>query len=875
MRRTLTALILFSATLFILQSVPFNEIVVRSETSVQEGTCAEWAQTTLADFEQGELDCTALSALDDGEVILAQGEDGGYCPRGTFTSAVHQSSVLFNVVGSAWVVDKPVGTTFQLEVRAGPDRKTWTDWKEILPDEDGPETEQLTHGNLVEVPPSRYLQYRLVLGTFESGVSPLVHEFVFALMNTREGPTVEEARAMILPQEATSGVPQPRIISRRGWGANEAWATREPIYRQPTAFVIHHTVTPNDPEDPAYIVRAIYQYHAISRGWGDVGYNFLIDRQGNIYEGRKGGDGVVGIHAGDYNYGSIGIALLGDYRSARMTPAMKEALISLMAWEADRFNIHPLESSHFVHREFPHVVGHRDLWPTICPGDKVYKVLPELRKLTWQRLLAHKPRVEIVSPAAGEAVSGVTEVRVSSPSPTTSRTQLFLDGTLRKEGASSLRWTWNTRQFSEGKHRIEAVVTSIQGRTSRVAHEVIVDNTPPTGSVEIDEGASYTSQLTVTLSLQAEDDRSEIGGMQFTQDEASEFSEAEEFAPTKEWVLSSEDGEKTVGVRFLDTAGNASPTYTGAIILDTEPPADWHLVDADESGRVVVDVSDHGSRLDPSSAARSVSPDGGVTWAAWQPVSCDVGNGEDRLITCRLSAETSGGNVRFKIADRAGNEGQSPAYGESASPTPGTTPGASPSPTTPPTATVTPDFPSSDLPDLVAEEMTVAPETALYPGSAAVTVTISNQAGVDVENGFWVELFVDPPTVPRVNSIAVADGIGAFWYVPSLGAHELLILSLGDVDERYSNFGGSFSAGRHELYAYVDAYSPEGEAGLVSEFDEANNLLGPLIVEIGDGSGGDGAEPATQDAAQVLRVFLERLEELLALLREAVQSQRG
>jgi hypothetical protein len=176
---------------------------------------------------------------------------------------------------------------------------------------------------------------------------------------------------------------------------------------------------------------------------------------------------------------------------------------------------------------------------------------------------------------------------------------------------------------------------------------------------------------------------------------------------------------------------------------------------------------------------------------------------------------------------------------------------------------------------LVAEEMTVAPETALYPGSAAVTVTISNQAGVDVENGFWVELFVDPPTVPRVNSIAVADGIGAFWYVPSLGAHELLILSLGDVDERYSNFGGSFSAGRHELYAYVDAYSPEGEAGLVSEFDEANNLLGPLIVEIGDGSGGDGAEPATQDAAQVLRVFLERLEELLALLREAVQSQRG
>ncbi|NIN68182.1 MAG: hypothetical protein GTO63_26430 [Anaerolineae bacterium] len=876
MRRTLTALILLSATLFILQGVPFKEMLVRSETSVQEGTYAEWTQTTLADFELGERDCTALSVLDDGEVSLSQEEGAEFCPRGSFTSAVHESSVVFNMVGAAWAADRPPGTTFHLEVRASRDRRAWTDWTEVPPDEDGLEMEELTHGNLIEVSPSRYLQYRLILGTFDASMSPLVRELVFALMNTRDGPGVEEARAMILPQEATSGVPQPRIISRRGWGANEAWATRKPIYRQPTTFVIHHTVTPNNPEDPAYIVRAIYQYHAISRGWGDIGYNFLIDRQGNVYEGRKGGDGVVGIHARDYSYGSIGIALLGDYRYAKMTPAMKEALISLMAWEADRFNIHPLESSYFIQRKFPHLVAHRDLWPTICPGDNVYKVLPELRQQTWQRLLAHKPRVEIASPEAGEAVSGVTEVRLSSPSPTTSRIQLYLDGTVQKESTASLTWTWNTRQFIEGQHRIEAVATSIQGRTSRVVREVIVDNTLPTGSVEIDEGASYTSQLTVTLSLEAEDDRSDIAGMKFTHDGASQFSEVEEFASTKEWVLSSGDGEKTIGVRFLDQAGNTSATYTDTIGLDTVTPGDWDSVDMDESGGVVVEVFDHGSGLDPSSAVFSVSSDGGLTWGAWQPVSCDAPEGEDPLVTyCRLSAGMAGADVRFRIADRAGNEGLSPAYGESARPTPGTTPGASPLPTASPTLTVTPDLPSSDLPDLVVDGITVTPEAGLDAGSVGITVTIGNRARVEIATGFWVELFVDPPTVPTINSIAVADGVGAFWYVPSLGAQESLSLSLEDVDGRYTNFGGSLPTGRHELYAYADAYNPEGEAGLVSEVDEANNLVGPVIVQIGDGSDADGSEPVTQGAAQALRIFLDRLEGLLAVLRRYVGSERG
>jgi len=871
MRRTLTALILFSATLFILQVLPEGRVAVVRGTADDGRTMEQWVQSTVDDFEAGDLQCLLSRATGDGEIALAEEQDGSYCAKGVLTSEAHKMSVLFNVLGSAWMVEKPMGTSFHLEVRVSGDGHTWSEWLPINADEDGPGSEPLVHGNLLEVPRSRYLQYRLTLGTFDLDVSPVVGEVVLTAMDTTDGPTVDEARAMIVPQEITSGVPQPRIISRKGWGANEAWATREPVYRTPTHFVIHHTVTTNTPADPAYIVRAIYQYHAVSREWGDIGYNFLIDRQGNIYEGRKGGDGVVGIHAGDYNYGSVGIALLGDYRTVDMTPAMKEALVSLMAWEADRFGINPLEMSQFVHREFPNLVGHRDLWSTICPGDRVYQELDSLRRLTWQRLLSHDPRVEITNPMAGESVSGEVEIQVSSPSPTTATTRLLVDGTLRAEGGSFLTWDWDTSQVSEGRHLLEAVARSREGRRVRVARAVLVDNTAPTGAITIDDGASYTAQLSVTLNLKADDGSGGIAGVQFTQDDATQFSEVEEFAPRREWVLESGDGQKTVGVRFLDRAGNVSSTYTGSIILDTEPPMDWSRVDTGDSSRVVVGVVDHGSGLDPSSARYAVSSDGGYSWEAWQSVECDAEAGQEQVGACYLRTEVQDRAVRFKIADRAGNEAYSPAYGEViAPPTPESTPGSSPPAEPQPTATPGGEMPPTAMPDLVVERVEVASQQGLDSVPVTVTVVIGNDGIVDCDAGFWVGLFIDPPVAPTVNSAFAPDGQGALWYVPRLAADEMQTLSLADADDRYSTFRGRLSPGKHELYVYVDSYSTEGEVGLVAEGDENNNVMGPLTVEVGEPSADGGSEPAGAGPGQLVRLLIKRLEEWLMVLRGRV-----
>ncbi|MDH4207599.1 MAG: N-acetylmuramoyl-L-alanine amidase, partial [Anaerolineae bacterium] len=717
-------------------------------------------------------------------------------------------------------------------------------------------------------PLARYVQYRLTLGTFEPSASPVVTETLLTAMDTRAGPTAAQARATIIPQEATSGVPQPRIISRKGWGANEALATRDPLYQKPTHFVIHHTVTPNHPQDPAYMVRAVFQYHAVSKGWGDVGYNFLIDEQGNIYEGRKGGDGTVGIHAGDYNYGSIGIALLGDYRTVEMTPAMKEALVALMSWEADRFGINPIQSSYFVHRDFPNIVGHRDLWTTVCPGDKVYQALPEVRKLVWQRLLASNPRVQILSPDAGQAVSGEVQVRVTSPSPTTSDISLLVDGSPVAEGKSSVSWVWNTGQYAEGRHRLQAVASSTEGRSARAAREVVVDNTPPTGSMVINEGATYTSQLTVTLSLEAEDVGGQIAGMQFTQDKASQFTELEEFAASREWLLPSREGAKTVGVRFVDWAGNTSPAYSASITLDTDPPRDWRRLESVQLPRVMVGVTDYGSGLDPDSARYSLSADGGYTWGPWQPTACQGEEVQQSGGSCYLEAVVEESAVRFGVADRVGNEAYSPAYGELvATPTPEDLPQGTPAPPPSPEATPTGAVPSPDLPDLVVDSLVVSPPQGVSTGPVSVTVTIRNDGAAEAATGFWIELFVDPADVPAVNSVVVPQGEGALWYVPGLAAGAAQTLSLGDVDERYSNFTGSFCSGRHELYAIVDAYNTEGKAGLVAEADEDNNVLGPLVVDIGvPGSGA--AEPVSPDPGELVLRLLQRVRTVMALLRD-------
>jgi hypothetical protein len=192
---------------------------------------------------------------------------------------------------------------------------------------------------------------------------------------------------------------EPAIITRPQWGANEAIRrnrAKGPQYADDVhmAFV-HHTAGSNgySCSESAAIVRSIELYHVRGNGWDDIGYNFLVDKCGQIFEGRYGGIDrpVVGAHALGFNYGTVGVALIGNYNGAGLTAAARASLVKLLAWRLDLSHVDPLSRVTRVSAGNPRfhegtsvqlraVSGHRDAYPTSCPGANVYAQLPAIAR---------------------------------------------------------------------------------------------------------------------------------------------------------------------------------------------------------------------------------------------------------------------------------------------------------------------------------------------------------------------------------------------------------------------------------------------------------------------------------------------------------------
>ncbi|OIO54405.1 hypothetical protein AUJ46_03675 [Candidatus Peregrinibacteria bacterium CG1_02_54_53] len=146
-------------------------------------------------------------------------------------------------------------------------------------------------------------------------------------------------------------------------------------------LVVHHTALAirNDPRSPVERVRALYQYHAETLSWGDIGYHYLIDEDGTIYEGRAGGDNVVGGHAYCANVGTIGVALLGNFEVEEPSQIQILSLQWLLRHLADHYNLDPEKSITFHGESKDVIVGHRDVVHTACPGYFLAGVLNQIR----------------------------------------------------------------------------------------------------------------------------------------------------------------------------------------------------------------------------------------------------------------------------------------------------------------------------------------------------------------------------------------------------------------------------------------------------------------------------------------------------------------
>jgi len=183
---------------------------------------------------------------------------------------------------------------------------------------------------------------------------------------------------------------QGSIVSRIDWGCpdGEAAPMWPPAYTVVTHAVVHHTAGANDLTNWAAEVRNIWYFHTFTNGWGDIGYNYLIDPNGVIYEGRAGSNGAIGAHFSCRNTNTVGIALLGTYSNVPPTDAALATLKKLLADVCRQNAIDPTAVLYHPPSQLilSTILGHRDGNPstqtctrTECPGDVLYSMLPIIR----------------------------------------------------------------------------------------------------------------------------------------------------------------------------------------------------------------------------------------------------------------------------------------------------------------------------------------------------------------------------------------------------------------------------------------------------------------------------------------------------------------
>jgi hypothetical protein len=332
----------------------------------------------------------------------------GATPSRPLTLVAQQATSKFRAVGLSWRTPPSGGVATlraQIEVRSG---GQWSGWQEL--DSSDPGTDSSSDGpNAPTAATTRDgtdplwvdhgdgVAIRLLSVT---GAEPV--DLRVDLIDPGSSPADATAGTAPAVSSAQADAAQPTILTRADWGADESLRMSScpsgPQYTgMPKVAILHHTDTTNNyaPQDVPAIIRSIYAFHVEAEDWCDVGYNFLVDRFGRIWEGRYGGidKPVLGAHAGGFNTNTFGVGLIGTFTSAQPTQAMLDGTAQLMAWKLALSYANPVGTATLTAAPFSEVrykpgtqvsfnviSGHRDADQTSCPGNAAYALLPQLRQ---------------------------------------------------------------------------------------------------------------------------------------------------------------------------------------------------------------------------------------------------------------------------------------------------------------------------------------------------------------------------------------------------------------------------------------------------------------------------------------------------------------
>jgi len=366
-------------------TVPFRQTTRRQALGLGAAAVAATAVRSPAAFAR-----PALFELD----LAAEPLAASAAAAGWRTTRVLRAPRRFDLVGLRWAR----GSKAEAQVRARRRGRSWTPWVHLHPTGDhGPDGRRAVPAGTdpAFVGAADELQLRL-RGNPRALRARFVRALPTATVARRVGERLRRRSTARASQRRQVSRPPVRVITRSEWGGDSVPPRSEPDFGSVQIAFVHHTVTANeyDPEDSAAIVLGIARYHRDSNRWNDLGYNFLVDKHGQVFEGRAGGIDapVVGAQAQGYNSVSTGVACLGTFSEVAQSEAGMDALARLIGWKLTLHGV-PVQGQVTVtsaggesnrYRSgtpvtFERISGHRDGDATSCPGEVLYGQLADLR----------------------------------------------------------------------------------------------------------------------------------------------------------------------------------------------------------------------------------------------------------------------------------------------------------------------------------------------------------------------------------------------------------------------------------------------------------------------------------------------------------------
>jgi hypothetical protein len=397
----------------------------------------------------------SVEAIGLASVAAPAGRAGVSTTAGTALTLSLPATRAFSALGVTWAHDAAV-TDVSVRIRVTTPNRGWGAWTAL-------ETEGMTDaggpGGRVRDGTAPYWAERA------TGVEAVVravhgrdpHDVKVELIDPGTSPADATPGPATVQDQAHAG-DWPTIYSRAQWGADESIRTWAPQFTSTIkAATIHHTATANGytPAEVPEIIRSIYAFHAISRGWGDIGYNVLVDAFGRAWEGRYSGSRgvgspVIGAHAGGFNAYTVGVSMIGDFTSTPPPAATIATVADVIAWKFRSYRVNPIgtvdltsagggtsryPAGTVVRR--PTIFGHRDVGFTTCPGDAGYAALGAIRTA----VVARMPGYSVPMGSFEGVTGGIGSATVSGWAVDWDRPESSATVDAYVDGRPTARWT--------------------------------------------------------------------------------------------------------------------------------------------------------------------------------------------------------------------------------------------------------------------------------------------------------------------------------------------------------------------------------------------------------------------------------------------------